>query len=204
MELSVRDLNITTPSITVNAIKINNKQMTLAVFRQLDIGNLSEYILNPIKDITIWGRVNYKTTHKEDNIHINWIVFEKNGFLYRDSVESLYEKYNVYKRRYQNIGKSIEDVKQDIQYRKSMIERCQGFLDIIDSGGGEVFLKIKNGDYYRGHKDNPFNRSFDSIELAKEYFIDDLKCDEEKLKIQNNLESFLSKYSNLKQLFIAV
>ena len=210
MELSVKDLNITTPSITINSVKINNKQMTLAVFRQIDIGNISDCVLDLTKDILIWGRVNYKTAHKikykEDNNHINWILFEKNGFLYRDSIENLYNEISGYYAYYEpTIDEMIE--KLDYSYRvwhKRHVEEYTNLLDIINCGNGQVFLKIKDGKYESKHKDNPINQCFDSIELAKEYFNKELKKCKEKLENNNSLKDFLNNYYDLKQLFIAV
>jgi len=208
MKINVKDLEIATPSITVSVVKISGKQMTLAVFRQIDIGDLSEYILNPTKDIVIWGRVNYKTNHisdyKGDYIHTNWVNLKKTGLLYRDSIENIYNNLSTISYYENTIDAMIEALDNNYRiYQQKDIKKYTDLLDLINCGEGHVFLKIKDN-YDNKHKDNPTNLCFDSIELAEDFFIKKLKKKKELVNNNNLLKDFLNIYRDLKQLFIAV
>ena len=102
MTHSQKDLNITTTAISINVIKIGKRQMTLAVFKQLDKKEIDD-----IEDINIWGRVNYSI--KNSNIEYNvwddkhWIVYEHEGAIYKDSVEIyIYRIMECYTRLVEN------------------------------------------------------------------------------------------------------
>lgn len=193
MKISTKDLSITTPSVTINAIKINNKQMTLAVFRQLDIKELSEYILNPINTFIIWGRVNYKTNHIKDYININWIIFEKDGFLYRDSLERIYS-VNIRGTYHTTIDYMINSTAYQIRNCEEYLKENKKFLNIILEGDQLAKNELMYRNMYRGK----------NIEEVKEDFIDTISKCEFELEIFGKVEKFIKNYQDLKQLFIAV
>ena len=56
MRIEVQRAGIATAAVELTTIKVSGKQMTLAVFRQLD-----EDVLALTDDPLIWGRVNYCT-----------------------------------------------------------------------------------------------------------------------------------------------
>ncbi len=56
--ITITDASIKQVSIEVKVIKIDNKQMTLAVFRQLPEERLIDHLTGKLRGIP-WGRVNY-------------------------------------------------------------------------------------------------------------------------------------------------
>ncbi|MEU2800232.1 hypothetical protein [Streptomyces sp. NPDC007117] len=84
-QLTTQNATITTATIQVQALTIGKKQVTLAVFRQLEDAN----IINPL-DAGLagepWGRVNYhpdKCADEREHLHVVW---EKDGELRRATV----------------------------------------------------------------------------------------------------------------------
>ncbi len=85
MEIEARQASLSTMAVTINALHVNGKQMTLSVFRQLPIAQEDEHS-------EIWGVVKYKIKHEGEI----WIVFSKAGILMRRalSFESSNEYFN--------------------------------------------------------------------------------------------------------------
>jgi hypothetical protein len=76
MEIEAKEASLNTMVVTIQALMVSNKQMTLAVFRQLPL----RYI-DPFEDdiLSLWGIVRYKISDEGST----WIVLEKGGRLYR-------------------------------------------------------------------------------------------------------------------------
>jgi hypothetical protein len=73
-EAKLRMLNV-----TIQALTVNGKQMTLAVFRQLPTMSLHDEYGNIFPEIRLWGLVRYSIKDDGDL----WVVAEKGGILYR-------------------------------------------------------------------------------------------------------------------------
>jgi hypothetical protein len=100
-QLTPQNATITTASIHVQALTIGKKQVTLAVFRQLE----DEDIINPL-DAGLagepWGRVNYhpdKCAEDKEHIHVVWqkgdelrraTVYEPSVAAYQHPIAGLY------------------------------------------------------------------------------------------------------------------
>ncbi|MEV5516953.1 hypothetical protein AB0L50_29270 [Streptomyces flaveolus] len=100
-QLTPQNATITTASIQVQALTIGKKQVTLAVFRQLE----DEDIIKPI-DAGLagepWGRVNYhpdKCAEDKEHIHVVWqkgdelrraTVYEPSVAAYKHPIAGLY------------------------------------------------------------------------------------------------------------------
>lgn len=73
-QLTPQNATVTTATITVQALTIGKKQVTLAVFRQLEDAN----IIKPLDAGLVgepWGRVNYhpdKCADEKEHIHVVW------------------------------------------------------------------------------------------------------------------------------------
>lgn len=66
--LKAAEASITTCTVTIKAIKINNRQMTHSVFRQLPTEPLfDETTLEIADNVNIWGWVNYKPSGEEES-----------------------------------------------------------------------------------------------------------------------------------------
>ena len=68
--IDVKDVSLHTASVTLQAIKVSGKQMTLAVFRQLPEED------SPTSDADYWGVVRYEFKDCGP-----WLVFSENGVL---------------------------------------------------------------------------------------------------------------------------
>lgn len=73
--IETKTASLETMSVTIQALHVNGKQMTLAVFRQLPRAQFE-----PGSHVA-WGTVNYKIGDMS-----RWLVFEHGGRLHRDSV----------------------------------------------------------------------------------------------------------------------
>lgn len=76
MEIETKNASLDTVSVTIQALHVNGKQMTLAVFRQ--IPRRKETAAS-----TPWGVVSYHI--KEEGT--KWCVFSENGLLFRRCVD---------------------------------------------------------------------------------------------------------------------
>lgn len=76
MEIETKTASLETFSVTVRALHVNGKQMTLAVFRQLPIRKEKP-------DDEKWGVVRYAIKDQGDV----WLVFSGDGRLYRRALE---------------------------------------------------------------------------------------------------------------------
>ena len=95
--LSSVEAKLHTFSVTIQSLTVKDKQMTLAVFRQLPIGsfyddNNGQDDDEPIQG-TAWGTVRYPIKDKGDR----WIVHEFEGILYRCKFPSKIDLYEVRK-----------------------------------------------------------------------------------------------------------
>lgn len=73
--LTVEEATIKTATVEIKTLTISGKQMTLAVFRQLQEESISEREMQFPSDMNVWGRVNYhpdKCADYSEHIHIIW------------------------------------------------------------------------------------------------------------------------------------
>lgn len=76
MEIETKTASLETFSVTIRALHVNGKQMTLAVFRQLPVENETP-------DDEKWGIVRYAIKDQGDI----WLVFSHEGRLYRRALD---------------------------------------------------------------------------------------------------------------------
>jgi len=103
--ISTSEATIQTASIEIKALTLNNKQMTLAVFRQLPEQEVEETDVH-------WGLVRYTIGEKD-----LWLVFSREGKLYRAAVPAL----------------SWSD-EENLRRAGRQVEGCQKELDFITQG----------------------------------------------------------------------
>lgn len=72
MEIETKNASLDTLTVTIKTLHVSGKQMTLAVFRQLQIKDEN-------KNSELWGIVRYSIKDDGDI----WLVFSDNGILYR-------------------------------------------------------------------------------------------------------------------------
>lgn len=73
--VQTKNASLDTLAVTIQALHVSGKQMTLAVFRQLPRATESE-------DSELWGVVRYAIKYEGDL----WLVFSHNGSLYRRAI----------------------------------------------------------------------------------------------------------------------
>src|SRR5512139_4296091 len=89
MDIETRNASISTLSVTIQALHVSGKQMTLAVFRQLPIRAETD-------DSELWGIVRYAIKDEGDL----WLVFSKDGKLFRPRLLPIYNRA-VFEQTYQ-------------------------------------------------------------------------------------------------------
>ena len=77
--IRTHEASLDTLSVSVLAIHVNQKQMTLAVFRQLPVSGIHNAD-GTLDDKEYWGVVRY---HIKDEDCNRWVIISDNGILYR-------------------------------------------------------------------------------------------------------------------------
>lgn len=79
MEVQTKHARLDTLAVTIQALHVNGKQMTLAVFRQLPACDLLLNTGELDPSLRAWGIVRYRIADESDL----WAVVEKQGMLFR-------------------------------------------------------------------------------------------------------------------------
>jgi hypothetical protein len=82
--IETRHASLDTFAVTINALHVNGKQMTLAVFRQLPF---SELPIDEISESSWWGVVNYPCRDAEEITRTCWLVYDDTGRLFRYALD---------------------------------------------------------------------------------------------------------------------
>ena len=104
--IDVEDVAIKTPVVTIKALTVSGKQMTLAVFRQLPVSEWCETQES-------WGFVRYKIKDEGDY----WLVFSREGTLWRRIVAEVPATYYVKKSK--QILKNIIEFETELKKQNS-------------------------------------------------------------------------------------
>lgn len=78
MKIEISDAKVSTAQVEVKTLAIKGKQVTLAVFRQIDVGDIMSLDIENFRYVLRgfpWGRVNYCTKDCRphgDHLHIIW------------------------------------------------------------------------------------------------------------------------------------
>jgi hypothetical protein len=105
MEIETKSASLDTLSVTIRALHVNGKQMTLAVFRQLPCLSLYLETGDINNDLRHWGIVRYFIKDEGSE----WVVADYNGVLYRCD---LYPD-NATDERLLYICRQIEEIKAE-------------------------------------------------------------------------------------------
>lgn len=79
MQVETRNASLDTLAVTIQALHVSGKQMTLAVFRQLPIASALNSDSSLIESLALWGLVRYQI---KDEASL-WVVASADGVLYR-------------------------------------------------------------------------------------------------------------------------
>lgn len=84
MKIAIEDVLIKTASIEVKVLTLTRKQVTMGVFRQLDMKCCINQDMSEFKG-QIWGRVNYHHKCVEDYVHMH-VVWQLDDELCHDII----------------------------------------------------------------------------------------------------------------------
>jgi hypothetical protein len=104
MDIEVKRASLDTMAITVQAMHVDGKQMTLAVFRQLPISEEEP-------DDPLWGTVRYPIKDQGDL----WLVFSHDGKLYRRALDVFSEDSEEFDAEESALNEAICSVKEELQ-----------------------------------------------------------------------------------------
>ena len=113
MLVETKNASLDTLSVTIQALHVNGKQMTLAVFRQLPQKREDS-------ESSIWGVVNYIIKNEGDI----WLVFSNNGVLYRRAL-------NLSKPILQ--AREINSIKNKLEIAENRLKSCEKYSQSNDA-----------------------------------------------------------------------
>lgn len=123
MEIETRTASLETFAVTIRALHVNGKQMTLAVFRQLPMGYEED-------DDDLWGLVRY-TIKDAGNV---WAVFSHQGRLYRRAIQT---------RPNYEYGRRVRHAHDDLlRIENSFREYKKRTTDALARNSESVYLKM--------------------------------------------------------------
>ena len=94
MDVETKDASLSVMAVTIKALHVSGKQMTLAVFRQLPIA------YGVAVNVELWGTVRYSIKDQGDI----WFVLSHKGKLYRRGIADTPSEW-----RYKYGGRMLED-----------------------------------------------------------------------------------------------
>ena len=117
MEIETKNASLDTLAVTIQALCVSGKQMTLAVFRQLPEGDLCLPSGGRDGGLSWWGLVRYKIGDAGDL----WVVAEKDGILCRCSAANSDAKW---------LAAGVDELANMIRTRKSLYFRGRNFWHV--------------------------------------------------------------------------
>jgi len=119
MEIQTKSASLDTLSVTIQALHVNGKQMTLAVFRQLPIASAyiteDESSIGAIAPMEFWGIVRYNIKDEGDL----WVVAASRGRLYRCCVIPILSNGHSYP-TLEEANKDLNNAMLDIMWWRSV------------------------------------------------------------------------------------
>jgi len=92
LEYKEKKLSVSTFKVEVQAIRVDDKAMTISLFNQIPHRDISDFL--PMEDITILGVVKRTTSKK----FFYWTLFSWNGNLFKSLRHSMYSQFIIYKK----------------------------------------------------------------------------------------------------------
>ena len=118
MEITIEKASLNTVSVELKIIQVNKKQMTLAVFRQLPEGH-EEF------DSSLWGLVRYNV---KGGLTGTWLVFSKDGILYRRNVHLVREPIKNYS-KVNSLQESLRTAERNLKYDQQHNSSSVGYYE---------------------------------------------------------------------------
>lgn len=117
-----------TAQVEIKALTVSGKQITLAVFRQLDKSSVIDIETKKLNGV-IWGRVNYhpdKCSNDPEHIHIIW---QKGNFLFRDIVTEQFYSANI---------EILDSLLDQVKFYATRLKFMQ-YMQLEDTDGQQFF-----------------------------------------------------------------
>jgi hypothetical protein len=183
MDIETKSASLDTLAVTIQALHVNGKQMTLAVFRQLPKAHALKKD-GELADFEFWGLVRYPIKDEGDL----WAVASNSGILYRCDAAPYFE--------------SVEDA---LRNKKSAIVRLEFYrkwepaklawddYERLPWGSRGEKPSIERPEYRRGLETGIEQDYIDAVELAQR-----------RIELAYRRQESISKLAELPQLFIAV
>lgn len=118
------EATLNTLSVTIKALMVSGKQMTLAVFRQLPSQDSSVVLTHDgylREDLNYWGRVRYAIKDEGDH----WVVLENQGQLYRShlpDIDSYQHLFSDAKWQLEKALKEADECARDIYSQRESLK----------------------------------------------------------------------------------
>lgn len=137
MKISEPDLKIDDLTVTVRALHVNGKQMTLAVFRQLPLFEC--YDIDGVLSLTgatPWGLIRYEV---KDQGRL-WVLLVLDGVLYRGNVEPNFISLDDAKDQLTKAGHHVRAYRNWIQANEDDRNAIKGQAGLPDFKPGELAI----------------------------------------------------------------
>jgi len=188
MEIETKNASLDTLAVTIRALHVSGKQMTLAVFKQLP--ELAAFTENgELGDFEPWGTVRYAIKDCADR----WLVASKDGILYRCSLRIDWpDSVDARRRDFDSIRKTLLAYEE---WQKAKIK-----YDLLY----EEWKKRPDRNAFDGMPREPYPPNRCRWEIGDQCYRD--RFIESKLKLEKAelIEKTMLDINRLPQLFIAV
>ena len=191
--IETKAASLDTLSVTIQALHVNSKQMTLAVFRQLPIAQAynDDGTLNA--ELAHWGIVRYNIKDEAPS----WIVASKDGRLFRcaSGEERRWDKQTSYLER--ELKSAIQRQNEFAKWAKYVIAK-QAWDDGDISTRGDKPEYVPQPSHASGRRNEYVLRN------ENNHYLEYIDMKKQELEIGKEIDKSLKKVLNLPQLFIAV
>jgi len=184
MQVETQNASLSTMAVTIKALHVNGKQMTLAVFRQLEQKRENE-------QAELWGCVHYEI---KDQGSI-WLVFSQDGHLYRRPLDLSSPRVSRY----------------EIAEAENKLRWTVDKFNLYKSGGvraSEMLLKnvFEDGctESYCRERVKEYNNLLGEVEIARKNLEEEKDIYNNELADSQGRLTRETKLSKLTHLFIAV
>jgi len=197
MQVETHNASLSTMAVTIKALHVNGKQMTLAVFRQLEQKKENE-------QAELWGCVHYEI---KDQGSI-WLVFSQDGHLYRRPLDL--SRPTVYERDVKKAKSNLEEVQA--KYNREQIN-VRHWEEKFQKSITDIAWDDRKQNIYdsRNERKERFDRAissckevFELVEKAQKTLTEEVMNYKNQLAVEQSRFVRETERSKLTHLFIAV
>jgi hypothetical protein len=195
MQVETQNASLSTMAVTIKALHVNGKQMTLAVFRQLEQKKENE-------QAELWGCVHYEIKDQG----LIWLVFSQDGHLYRRPLDLTRPK--VYEYGVRDAEKNLEKAQDKYNQKKDNVkyheERMQqSITDMAWDETNKYDSRVERKKYFE-FAVSDFKMLFELVEKAQKTLTEEITNYKYELAIEQARLVRETELSKLTHLFIAV